>query len=141
MSASEESFTSETAAKEVGMVAKTLLDVFWGFRAGRDLMQQSSVTQGFGLGVELIMVLLSESEDSVSACSKNTYFTARIRARPRVITCSRSILEREKVIYQWTQESIMQTLQYSMVYLVSLRGNMVLGESSLFATGPSTVRF
>lgn len=70
MSASEESFTSEAAAKEVGMVAKTLLDVFWGFRAGRDLMQQSSVTQGFGLGVELIMVLLSESEDSVSACSK-----------------------------------------------------------------------
>lgn len=39
------------------------------------------------------MVLLRDSDDSVSVCSKKTYFTARSRASPRVITCSRSILE------------------------------------------------
>lgn len=34
------------------------------------------------------MGLLRDREDSVSVCSKKTYFTARSRARLRVITCS-----------------------------------------------------
>lgn len=38
------------------------------------------------------MGLLRDSEDSVSACSKRTYLTARSRARPSVITCSSSTL-------------------------------------------------
>lgn len=38
------------------------------------------------------MGLRRDSDDSVSACSKNTYLTARSSARPRVITCSRSML-------------------------------------------------
>lgn len=64
----------------------------WGFRAGKSLLQQSPANLGFWVVGELIMGLMRDREDSASVCSKKTYFTASSRARPRVITCSRSIL-------------------------------------------------
>lgn len=82
---------SETAG-EVGLVAKVPFMVAWGFGAGKSLLQQFPGNMGFWLGGELIIGLMRDREDSVSVCSKKTYFTARSRARPRVITCSRSIL-------------------------------------------------
>lgn len=66
----------------------TPLAAFWGLGTGRSLLLRRSQQ----IGGELIMGLLRDSEDSVSACSKKTYLTARSRARPRVITCSRSML-------------------------------------------------
>lgn len=91
MSASGEGLESETA-EVVEVVAKVPFIVLGGFGAGRSLLQQSAATRGFRGGGELIMGLLRDSDDSVSVCSKKTYFTARSRARPSVITCSRSIL-------------------------------------------------
>lgn len=40
--------------------------------------------------------VLIDKDDSVSACSKKTYFTASNRARDRVMTCSMSKLQRER---------------------------------------------
>lgn len=87
MLASAESFRSDA-----GLVARIPLAVLWGFGAVGSLRQQSPAVLSFCVGAEPIMGPLRDSEDSVSACSKKTYFTARSRARPRVITCSRSIL-------------------------------------------------
>lgn len=84
MSASGDGFESETA-NEVWLVAKVPFATFWDFSAGKSGLQQSPVARGGGA---LIMGLLREKEDSVSVCSKKTYFTARSRARPSVITCS-----------------------------------------------------
>lgn len=92
-SASAEHFESGTA-EEVGLVITALL--IRGFGAGTSLLQQSSTTLVFWVGEELIMVLLRDREDSASVCSKKTYFTARSSARPSVITCSRSILQKTK---------------------------------------------
>lgn len=105
VSASVESLESDTAGEEGGLLAVVLLMVFWGFGAGNSLLNLSSTALGLWMGGELIMGLLRDREDSVSVCSKKTYFTARSRARPRVITCSRSMLvdgeERFRVIHQW----------------------------------------
>ena len=92
VSASVESLESDTAAEEGGLVAVVLFVVFWGFGLGNSRLQQSSAALGFCGGGELIMGLMRDREDSVSGCSKKTYFTARSRARARVITCSRSML-------------------------------------------------
>lgn len=99
VSASGEDFESHTA-EVVGLVAKVLFKIFWGFWTGKSLLQQSPAAQGLGVGAELIMGLLRDKEDSASVCSKKTYFTARSSARPRVITCSRSILADTKSYIQ-----------------------------------------
>ncbi len=41
---------------------------------------------------------LIDREDSVSACSKNTYLAANNRARESVMTCSRSTLREKEII-------------------------------------------
>lgn len=77
------------------LVAKILLIFIWGFEGGKSLLQHSPASQSIWVGGALIIGLLREKEDSASACSKKTYFTASSSARPRVITCSRSMLYRE----------------------------------------------
>lgn len=74
------------AVRQAGFVAGAPL--LWALAAGKSLPQQSP-----GLVGEPAMGLLREGRDSASACSKKTYLTARSSARPRVITCSRSMLE------------------------------------------------
>lgn len=91
-SASGDGLGSGTA----GGVETTSFVLLWTLWAGGSLLQQSSDTRGFWAGEELMIGVLRDREDSVSVCSKRTYFTARTRARPSVITCSRSMLtERE----------------------------------------------
>lgn len=124
--------------------------ILWGFGGTGSPLQYSPETLGFWVGEELIMGLLREKEDSVSVCSKKTYFTARSRARLRVITCSRPILggddERQSQTcgllhwYQWHADIFMQRMLFCF-YLVSLIGHIVPPKSSFFAMGPSTERF
>ncbi|TNN33309.1 hypothetical protein EYF80_056528 [Liparis tanakae] len=64
--------------------------VVWGL--GESLLRQSPATEGLGVRGELRMGLIRDREDSASVCSKKTYFTASSRARPSVISCSRSML-------------------------------------------------
>lgn len=122
-----------------------LFVVFNGFGAAKPLLQQFSAAWNFWAGEELIIGLLMDSEDSVSVCSQRTYFTARSRAKPRVITCSRSMLierEERRVIQQW-DSNYSKRLSFldSKCYLLSCRFHMEPPDSSLFSMGPPTVWF
>lgn len=100
-STSGNSWRSDTT-EDIGLVTTTLLPLLGGFRAERSLLQQSSAPLGFWIRVEPLIGLLRDREDSVSACSKKTYFTARSRARLRVITCSSSmLLDRDRPCYSY----------------------------------------
>lgn len=87
-------FRSEST-KGLGLVAKIPFRTLRGFEATKSLRQHSPVSQSIWVDGALIMGLLRDREDSASVCSKKTYFTASNSARPRVITCSRSMLYRE----------------------------------------------
>lgn len=134
----------------MGLVAKTpLFSIFWGFETGKSLLRHSPDSQSSWVGGALIMGLLREKEDSASACSKKTYFTASSRARPRVITCSRSMLYRKAQHPRLNQPSlkidtiiwIIRDCFVCCIYLESFRGSILPSESSLLVIGPSIVRF
>lgn len=141
-------FRSEST-KGLGLVAKTPFIMFRGLEVTKSLLQDSAVSQSIWVDGALIMGLLRDREDSASVCSKKTYFTASNSARPRVITCSRSMLYREHPTsrtYSTTFNNRQMFLANKSflvycLYLESFRGSIWPSDSSLLVMGPSIVRF
>ncbi len=76
-----------------------------------------------------------DREDSVSACSKNTYLAANNRARESVMTCSRSTLrEKEIITSDWINRG---AFTLNSVMFLSSYLDMVLSDS-MFVAGRST---
>lgn len=134
------------STKGLGLVAKIPFRTLRGFEAARSLRQHSPVSQSIWVDGAPIMGLLRDREDSASVCSKKTYFTASSSARPRVITCSRSMLYGKhptppQDLCSTTGKCFWQigALLIYCPYLESF--SMFPSDSSLLVIGPSIVRF
>lgn len=88
------------------------------FGDGKDCFLQQFSGFFFGITAGEVIGFFNESVDSISVCSKKMYLTARRRAKPRVITCSMSILAILKRMHERRKEF---NISHSFTILVNLQ--------------------